>query len=160
MSWKKFSKALNFEKKGLIYGQSSYYFCSLGHFTQDSMAEILLLSYDEKLSIFNAQGKSLSKSPFSSDVSALFLKDLYDDRENVFISFSYSGEIRVFSKEGEEKWKKTLPKGIVTGIVGNLDYDPGLEIVVLLEDHRIFVLNNQGQVMAKYQHPTDILFVD
>ncbi len=160
MSWKKFSKALNFEKKGSIYGQSSYYFCSLGHFTQNSMAEILLLSYDEKLSIFNAQGKSLSKSPFSSDVSALFLKDLYDDGENMFISFSYSGEIRVFSKEGKEKWKKTLPKGIVTGMVGNLDYDPGLEIVVLLEDHRIFVLNNQGQVMAKYQHPTDILFVD
>ena len=45
-------------------------------------------------------------------------------------------------------------------MVGNLDYDPGLEIVVLLEDHRIFVLNNQGQEMAKYQHPTDILFVD
>ena len=47
-----------------------------------------------------------------------------------------------------------------TGMVGNLDYDPSLEIVVLLEDHRIFVLNNQGQIMAKYQHPSDILFVD
>ena len=160
MSWKKFSKTLNFEKKGSIYGQSANYFCSLGHFTQSLTAEILLLSYNEKLSIYNAHGKSLSNSPFSSDVSALFLKDLYDNGENMFISFSYTGEIRVFSKEGEEKWKKTLPAGIVTGMVGNLDYDPGLEIVVLLEDHRIFVLNNQGQIMAKYQHPTDILFVD
>ena len=160
MSWKKFSKSLNLKKKGSIFGQSTYYFCSLGHFTQNSIPEILLLSYDEKLTIFNSQGKSLSKFPFSSDVSALFLKDIYDNGENVFISFSYSGEIRVFSKAGEEIWKKTLPSGIVTGMVGNLDYDPSLEIVVLLEDHRIFVLNNQGQIMAKYQHPSDILFVD
>jgi WD40 repeat protein len=160
MSWKKFSKSLNLKKKGSIFGQSTFYFCSLGYFTQNSTPEILLLSYDEKLTIFNSQGKSLSKFPFSSDVSALFLKDIYDNGENVFISFSYSGEIRVFSKEGEEIWKKTLPSGIVTGIVGNLDYDPSLEIVVLLEDRRIFVLNNQGQIMAKYQHPSDILFVD
>ncbi|UYP45858.1 hypothetical protein NEF87_002143 [Candidatus Lokiarchaeum ossiferum] len=160
MSWKKFSKSLNFVKKGSIFSQSAFYFCSLGHFTQNSTPEILLLSYDEKLSIFNSEGKSLSKFPFSSDVSALFLKDIYDKGDNVFVSFSYSGEIRVFSKDGGEIWKKTLPSGIVNGIVGNLDYDPGLEIVVLLEDHRIFVLNNQGQVMAKYQHPTDILFVD
>ncbi len=160
MSWKKFSKLLDLKKKRSIFGQSSYYYCSLGHFTQNSTPEILLLSYDEKLSIFNSQGKSLSKFPFSSDVSALVLKDIYDNGENMFISFSYSGEIRVFSKEGEEIWKKTLPSGIITGMVGNLDYDPGLEIVVLLEDRRIFVLNNQGQIMAKYQHPTDILFVD
>ena len=160
MSWKKFSKSLNFSKQGTIFNQNSFYFCSLGHFTQSSTPEILLLSYDEKLSIFNAQGKSLSKFPFSSDVSALYLKDIYDKGENMFISFSYSGEIRVFSKGGEEIWKKNLPVGIVSGMVGNLDYDPGLEIVVLLEDHRIFVLNNQGQIMAKYQHPTDILFVD
>ncbi|MHA1561712.1 MAG: hypothetical protein ACTSPA_06255 [Promethearchaeota archaeon] len=158
MSWKKFSKSLNLKKKGSIFGQSTFYFCSLGHFTQNSTPEILLLSYDEKLTIFNSQGNSLSKFPFSSDVSALFLKDIYDNGENVFISFSYSGEIRVFSKEGEEIWKKTLPSGIVTGMVGNLDYDPSLEIIVLLEDHRIFVLNNQGQIMA--QHPSDILFVD
>ena len=133
MSWKKFSKTLNFEKKGSIYGQSAYYFCSLGHFTQNLTAEILLLSYNEKLSIYNSHGKSLSNSPFSSDVSALFLKDLYDSGENMFISFSYTGEIRVFSKEGEEKWKKTLPAGIVTGMVGNLDYDPGLEIMLEYE---------------------------
>jgi hypothetical protein len=160
MSWKKFKKSINLQRKGKIFNQTSYYFGSTGNLTKSTNSDILLLGYDEKLSIFNNVGKLVSQFPFSSEISSLFLKDIYDTGENVFVSFSYSGEIRVFSKEGSKIWKTKLPAGITTGQVGNLDYDPGLEIIIVLEDHRIFVLDNQGQIIAKYQHSTRINFVD
>ncbi|MHA1518627.1 MAG: zinc ribbon domain-containing protein [Promethearchaeota archaeon] len=142
-----------------FYNASGFYFGSIGKTQNDSSPKIFLLSYDEKLSIYNAEGKRVTQIPFSSDVSAVFIRDLFNDGNPVFISVTYSGEVRISSEQGEEIWKKRMESGILGGAIGKLDYDDQLEIVVLLENSKILVLNNQGKTMAKYQHPIDVNFV-
>ncbi len=142
-----------------FYNSSGFYFGSIGTTQNDSNPKIFLLSYDEKLSIYNTEGKRDTQIPFSSDVSAVFIRDLFNDGNPVFISVTYSGEVRISSEQGEEIWKKQMESGILGGAIGKLDYDNQLEIVILLENSKILVLNNQGQIMAKYQHGVDINYV-
>ncbi|TFH26885.1 MAG: hypothetical protein E4G98_06645 [Promethearchaeota archaeon] len=151
--------SLTYQKKLVFYNASGFYFGSIGTTQNDSRPKIFLLSYDEKLSIYDAEGKRVTQIPFSSDVSAVFIQDIFHDGNPVFVSVTYSGEVRISSEQGEEIWKKQMESGILGGVIGKLDYDDQLEIVVLLENSKILVLNNQGQILAKYQHGVDINFV-
>ncbi|MHA1673974.1 MAG: hypothetical protein ACTSYI_10130, partial [Promethearchaeota archaeon] len=151
--------SLTYNKRMEFYNTSGFYFGSIGTTQNDSNPKIFLISYDEKLSIYNTEGKRVTQIPFSSDVSAVFIRDLFNDGNPVFISVTYSGEVRISSEQGEEIWKKQMETGILGGTIGKLDYDNQLEIVILLENSKILVLNNQGETMAKYQHGVDINYV-
>ncbi len=160
MSWKKFKRTINLTLHTTIYGKSPFYFASVGNLIKSTNQEILSLSYNDQLSAFSSDGKLIANFPFSSKICSLFLKDIFDDRRRLFVSFSFSGNIRVFTKNGDVIWNEKISSSIIEGIVGNLDYDPGLEIIALLDDQQIIVLNNQGQIIAKYKHTSQIKFIN
>lgn len=162
MTRKTLPPSLQHQKKLEFYDPSGFYFGSIaaaGISQLDSNPTLLLLSYDEKLSFYNTQGKRITQLPFSSDASAVFIEDLFNDANPVYISCTFSGEIRVFAENGDEIWQKQMESSILGGIIGNLDYDQQPEIILMLDNNSLVVLNNQGQVVAKYQHHTQIMFV-
>jgi len=149
-------KRIQIKKKWEIKGIDQFYFCSIGNLSRDPFEEIITLNYSEKLIIYNNNGKNILEMPFSGDVSGLFVCDLFDDGENVFVSMDMEGYIRVFSLEGKEIWKVMLHDAIITGIVDNLWKNDNLEIICILENNEIIVLNNDGKIILTYKHSNSI----
>jgi hypothetical protein len=158
MSLKKFKKRLQFNKRYEIYHSNGIYTGSIGYLTQSSSPEIFLLTFEENLLVYNSSGKLKQKIPFTNKVCKLFITENLIAGEKVFISLAYSGEIRVFSQNGDVFWKvKDTP--LIDGVLGNLDYDPKMEIVSLQENNQISIYNDTGNVVAKYIHHAKIHFI-
>ncbi|TFG20213.1 MAG: hypothetical protein EU530_03820 [Promethearchaeota archaeon] len=158
MSLKKFKKRLQFNKRFEIYHPSGIYTGSIGYLSQYSSPEIFLLTFGEKLLIYNSSGKLKQEIPFTNKVCKLFITENLIPGKKVFVSLAYSGEIRVFSETGEIFWK--IKNGrLVDGVLGNLDYDPKMEIVSLNENNQILIYNDTGKIVAKYTHPSKIYYI-
>ncbi len=158
MSLKKFKKRLQFNKRFEIYHPSGIYAGSIGYLSQYSTPEIFLLTFGEKLLIYNSTGKLKQEIPFTNKVCKLFITENLIAGKKVFVSLAYSGEIRVFSETGEIFWK-IQEQRLVDGVLGNLDYDPKMEIVSLQENNQILIYNDTGKIVAKYTHPSKIHYI-
>lgn len=158
MSFKKFKKRLQFSKQFEIYHPGGIYSGSIGYLTQSIDPEIILLSFGEKMLIYNKDGIKKQEIPFTSEVCKLFITENLFANEKVFVSLAYNGEIRVFSDTGDVKWKLNGDP-IVDGVLGNLDYDPKLEIIALHKNKKITIYNDTGKLVAKYTHPERIQFI-
>ena len=158
MTWKKFKKRLQVQKRYEIYHPSGIYTGSIGSLTQSKKPEIILLTFGEKLLAYDIKGAKKLEIPFTNDVCKLFITDLFQPNKRVFVSLAFSGEIRVFSESGEIYWKINGDT-IIDGVMGNLDYDPKSEIVALLDTKQILILNNAGKTVAKYTHPEKIHYI-
>ena len=150
------TKSLQIKEKWQIKSQNFYYFCSSGQMIHNNPPSILLLSFDDKLTILNEDGKQVTSLPFSSDITAIFIEDIFKNHDPVFVSMDIHGKVRVFSREGKEMWEKELPAAVVTGSVTNIDNEVDLEILVALENQELLILSNQGNVIGTYRHNTGI----
>lgn len=149
--------SITFERQWDVPTEAQTYFCSVGDLTRDPYDEIVTLDFDENLIAYNSAGNKIFEMPFSSEVTALFVGDVFQDGRKIFVSMDLNGYVRLFSLQGEEIWKVQLHDAVVTGAIGNLDIDEKMEIACILENNEIIILDDDGHVLLSYQHPHRVL---
>ena len=147
---------IKIQKNWEVQFKKPVFSCSISNIIGNSTSEIIGCSYDETMRIYNLPGKQLMISEFSSEITSFIVAPVTKEKNAELLSGDIHGRVRLLGKQGNLIWDIKFNSPVICCDIGDFLGNGGKEVVLGLQNMKIIVLNNKGEVLEAFEAPKPI----
>jgi len=147
---------IKIQKNWEVQFKKPVYSCSISNLIGNPPSEIIGCSYDETMRVYNLQGKQLMVNEFSPEITTFIVAPITEEKNAELLSGDIYGIVRLLGKQDNLIWDINLNSPVICGDIGDFLGNGEKEVVLGLQNMKIIILNNTGQVLEAFKAPESI----